>query len=111
MKGVFTGGLEGQKFECNDKHIDIQNRLRKSRKIVSPDCRPPSIITAPKSSKMLVEPCGTERKSHSSYMNFVHVYHSRSVKSAVGTAKIQTRADTPDIFHKHGMSYYDYGKS
>ena len=33
---------------------------------VSPDCRPPSIVTAPKSSKMLVEPCGTERKSHSS---------------------------------------------
>ena len=26
------GGQEGQKFECNDKHIDIQNRLRESRK-------------------------------------------------------------------------------
>lgn len=25
------GGQEGQKFECNDKHIDIQNRLRESR--------------------------------------------------------------------------------
>ena len=66
---------------------------------VSPDCRPPSIITAPKPSKILSEPCGTERKSHSSYMNFVHVYHSRSVKRAIGTANIQTRADTPDIFH------------
>jgi len=26
------GGHTGQKFECNDKHIDIQNRLRESRK-------------------------------------------------------------------------------
>lgn len=25
---------------------------------VSPDCRPPSIITAPKPSKILSEPCG-----------------------------------------------------
>ena len=25
------GGQAGQKFECNDKHIDIQNRLRESR--------------------------------------------------------------------------------
>ena len=25
------GGQEGQKFECNDKHIDTQNRLRESR--------------------------------------------------------------------------------
>ena len=60
------GGQEGQKFECNDKHIDIQNRLRRAEEIVSPDCRPPSIITAPKPSKILSEPCGTERKSHSS---------------------------------------------
>ncbi len=26
------GGQAGQKFECNDKHIDIQNQLRESRK-------------------------------------------------------------------------------
>ena len=76
----------------------------RAEKIVSPDCRPPSIITVPKSSKMLVEPCGTERKSHSSKSR-------RRVKRAVRTAKIQTRADTPDIFHKHGIKYYDYGKS
>lgn len=25
------GDQTGQKFECNDKHIDIQNRLRESR--------------------------------------------------------------------------------
>ena len=25
------GGQAEQKFECNDKHIDIQNRLRESR--------------------------------------------------------------------------------
>ena len=25
------GGQAGQKFECNDKYIDIQNRLRESR--------------------------------------------------------------------------------
>ena len=54
---------------------------------VSPDCRPPSIITAPKPGKILSEPCGTERKPHSSYMNFVHVYHSRSVKNSRRTAK------------------------
>ena len=35
-------------------------------KIVSPDCRPPSIVTAPNPGKILSEPCGTERKSHSS---------------------------------------------
>ena len=76
----------------------------RAEKIVSPDCRPPSIVTAPKPGKILSEPCGYREKSHSSKSR-------RSVKRAVGTAKIQTRADTPDIFHKHGMSYYDYGKS
>jgi hypothetical protein len=76
------GGQAGQKFECNDKHIDIQNRLRECRKIVSPDCRPPSIITAPKSSKILAEPCRDREKSHSSKSR-------RSVKTAVGTAKIK----------------------
>ena len=25
------GGLAGQKFECNDNHIDIQNQLRESQ--------------------------------------------------------------------------------
>lgn len=25
------GGQTGQKFECNDKYIDIQNRLRESQ--------------------------------------------------------------------------------
>lgn len=25
------GSRAGQKFECHDKHIDIQNRLRESR--------------------------------------------------------------------------------
>ena len=25
------GNQAGQKFECHDKHIDIQNRLRESR--------------------------------------------------------------------------------
>ena len=38
----------------------------RAEEIVSPDCRPPSIITAPKPGKILSEPCGTERKSHSS---------------------------------------------
>lgn len=47
---------------------------------VSPDCRPPSIITAPKPSKILSEPCGTERKSHSSKSR-------RSVKKRRETAK------------------------
>ena len=26
------GGQAGQKFECNDKHIDIHDRLRESRR-------------------------------------------------------------------------------
>ena len=38
----------------------------RAEKIVSPDCRPPSIITAPNPGKILSELCGTERKSHSS---------------------------------------------
>ena len=38
----------------------------RAEKILSPDCRPPSIITAPNPGKILSEPCGTERKSHSS---------------------------------------------
>ena len=38
----------------------------RAEEIVSPDCRPPSIITAPKPGKILSEPCGTEKKSHSS---------------------------------------------
>ena len=29
---------------------------------VSPDCRPPSIITAPKPGKILSEPCGYREK-------------------------------------------------
>ena len=33
----------------------------RAEEIVSPDCRPPSIITAPKPSKILSELCGTER--------------------------------------------------
>ena len=38
----------------------------RAEKIVSPDCRPPSIITAPKPGKILSEPCGYREKSHSS---------------------------------------------
>ena len=47
---------------------------------VSPDCRPPSIVTAPKPGKIPSEPCGTERKSHSSKSR-------RSVKKRRETAK------------------------
>ena len=60
------GGQAGQKFECNDKHIDIQNRLRESRGNSFTRLPPPSIVTAPNPGKILSEPCGTERKSHSS---------------------------------------------
>lgn len=38
----------------------------RAEEIVSPDCRPPSIVTAPNPGKILSEPCGTERKSHRS---------------------------------------------
>lgn len=34
----------------------------RAEKIVSPDCRPPSIITAPNHSKILSEPCGYRKK-------------------------------------------------
>ena len=52
----------------------------RAEKILSPDCRPPSIITAPNPGKILSEPCGTERKSHSSKSR-------RSVKNSRRTAK------------------------
>ena len=52
----------------------------KAEKIVSPDCRPPSIITAPNPSKILSEPCGYKEKSHSSKSR-------RSVKKRRETAK------------------------
>ena len=67
------GSRAGQKFECNDLPVGRQVSISsfkigsgRAEEIVSPDCRPPSIITAPKPGKILSEPCGTERKSHSS---------------------------------------------
>ena len=38
----------------------------RAEEIVSPDCRPPSIITAPNPGKIPLEPCGYREKSHSS---------------------------------------------
>ena len=71
---------------------------------VSPDCRPPSIITAPKLSKILSEPCRYREKSHSSKSR-------RSVKRAVERRKTSEGVKRPINFHKHGIKYYDYGKS
>ena len=38
----------------------------RAEKIVSPDCRPSSIIIAPNPGKILSEPCRYREKSHSS---------------------------------------------
>ena len=51
------GGQTEQKFECNDKHIDIQSRLRESR--TEGFTRLPS--TPPNPSKMLVSRADTEK--------------------------------------------------
>ena len=63
------GSRAGQKFECNDLPVGRQVSIstfkigsgRAERK-VSPDCRQPSIITAPKPGKILSEPCGYREK-------------------------------------------------
>ena len=57
----------------------------RAEEIVSPDCRPPSIITAPKPGKILSAPCGYREKSHSSKSR-------RSVKMSRKNGKIQVRA-------------------
>ena len=60
------GGQAGQKFNITISISTFIIGSGRAERKVSPDCRPPSIITAPKPGKILSEPCGTERKSHSS---------------------------------------------
>ncbi len=71
---------------------------------VSSNCRTSSTITAPKSCKMLAERCRYREKSHSSKF-------TQSVKISRETAKKKHGRNRPFNVSKHGIEYYDYGKS
>ena len=56
------GGQAGKKLNVTISISTFKIGSGRAEKIVSPDCRPPTIITAPKPGRILSDTCGTERK-------------------------------------------------